>query len=89
MVMKLTKIKIFTIINGFLTLSGLAMLFSGLIIQMSESSDFDTTREALAATGSVYAMIFAGVLMVIGFGAIFFDDWAKLNNRHFKPVKIV
>ncbi len=42
--MKLLKTKILTILCGLLTLNGLAMLFSGLIIQMDEVADFDSAK---------------------------------------------
>ncbi|GAA3630004.1 hypothetical protein GCM10022297_06060 [Lactobacillus hamsteri] len=85
--MKLTKMKILTIVYGLLTLSGLAMLFSGLIIQMNEASDFNTTSQALSANGSTLAMIFAGVIAALGFGMAFFTEWARVNNKHIKRVK--
>lgn len=86
--MKLTKIKILTLISGLLTLNGLAMLFSGLVIQMNESSDFDSAQ-ALAARASTNGIIFLGVIVAIGFGATFFNCWAKMRNKHHKSVKLV
>ena len=77
--MKLLKTKILTILCGLLTLNGLAMLFSGLIIQMDEVADFDSAQ-SLAVANSTNAIILA---------ALFFDGWAKLKNRHAKHVKLV
>lgn len=80
--MKLTKTKILTVISGFLTLSGLAMLFSGLIIQMTESADFNSAQ-AIAAHTSTNVIIFLGVVIALGFGMAFFNYWAKSRNtRH-------
>ena len=81
--MKLIKIKILTIISGLLTLNGLAMLFSGLVIQMSETRDFSEVHSAL----NTNALIFAGLMIMIGFGLLFFNSWARLKNKHSKLVK--
>lgn len=86
--MKLLKTKILTILCGLLTLNGLAMLFSGLIIQMDEVADFDSAQ-SLAVANSTNAIILAGIIMILLFGALFFDGWAKLKNRHVKHVKLV
>lgn len=86
--MKFINTKFSTIINGLLTLSGLAMLFSGLIVQMSESSDFNTVSQSLSSTNSTIALIAGGVLMMIVFGMLFFNGWARMNNKHSKCVKL-
>lgn len=88
--LKLIKTKILTIISGFLTLSGLAMLFSGLIIQMDESTNFNS-EQAIAAHTSTNAIIFLGVIIAIGFGVAFFNYWAKSRNtrKHEHKVKFV
>lgn len=74
--MKLIKVKILTVLCGLLTLNGLAMLFSGLIIQMNEAADFNAAHELVVAN-STNAIIFLGILMVLGFGALFFNSWPK------------
>ena len=81
--MKLLKTKIWTILCGLLTLNGLAMLFSGLIIQMDEVADFDSAQ-SLAVANSTNAIILAGIIMIV-----FFDGWATLKNSHAKHVKLV
>lgn len=74
-----------TIINGLLTLTGLAMLFSGLIIQMNQANDF-YENQLLGAAHSTNALIFVGVVVAIGFGMAFFNGWARINNHHAKHV---
>lgn len=86
--MKFINTKLTTIISGLLTLSGLAMLFSGLIVQMTESSDFNTVNQSLASADSTIALIGGGVLMMIIFGMLFFNSWARMNNKHAKCVKL-
>ena len=83
--MKLLKTKILTILCG---LNGLAMLFSGLIIQMDEVADFNAAHELVVAN-STNAIIFLGVVMVLGFGVLFFNNWAKMKNKHSKCVKLI
>lgn len=83
--MKFINTKTKMIINGLLTLTGLAMLFSGLIIQMNEASDFDAGQR-LATAGPTLALIIVSVMMVIGFGMAFFNSWAIMNNHHAKHV---
>lgn len=85
--MKLIKIKILTIISGLLTLNGLAMLFSGVVIQMSETRDFSEVHSALNSAFYTNALIFAGLMIMIGFGLLFFNSWARLKNKHSKLVK--
>ncbi|EEX29685.1 hypothetical protein AAA438_03545 [Lactobacillus crispatus] len=68
--MKLLKTKILTILCGLLTLNGLAMLFSGLIIQMDEVADFDSAQ-SLAVANSTNAIILAGIIMILLFGHCF------------------
>lgn len=86
--MKLLKTKILTILCGLLTLNGLAMLFSGLIIQMDEVADFNSAK-SLAVTNSTNAIILLGIIMILVFGALFFDGWAKLKNKRARRVKLV
>lgn len=86
--MKLLKTKILTILCGLLTLNGLAMLFLGLIIQMDEVADFNSAK-SLAVTNSTNAIILLGIIMILVFGALFFDGWAKLKNKHARRVKLV
>lgn len=86
--MKLLKTKILMIINGLLTFSGLAMLFLGLIMQMSNGADFGSTGEVITSTNSAVIAILIGTIMMIVFGAIFFDDWAKLKSNHNKKIEI-
>lgn len=74
--MKFIKVKILTVLCGLLTLNGLAMLFSELIIQMNEAADFNAAHELVVAN-STNAIIFLGILMVLGFGALFFNSWPK------------
>ncbi|CCI84862.1 hypothetical protein [Lactobacillus pasteurii] len=85
--MKLSKTTILTILCGFLTFDGLAMLFSGLVLQMTETSDFDVTNYALDANMMAFGMIFVGIIMIFAFGALFINDWARLKNVHSKCVK--
>ncbi|WP_297949590.1 hypothetical protein [uncultured Lactobacillus sp.] len=86
--MKLLKTKILTILCGLLTLNGLAMLFSGLIIQMDEVADFNSAK-SLAVTNSTNVIILLGIIMILVFGVLFFDSWAKLKNKHARWVKLV
>ena len=51
--MKLIKVKILTVLCGLLTLNGLAMLFSGLIIQMNEAADFNAAHELVVANSKI------------------------------------
>lgn len=85
--MKLSKMTVLTIICGFLTFDGLAMLFSGLVMQMAETSDFNITNYALDANMTASGMIFVGIIMIFAFGALFINDWARLKNVHSKCVK--
>lgn len=90
--MKLMKTKILTIISGFLTFGGLAMLFSGLIIQMTESADFNSAQ-AITAHTSTNVIIFLGVVVALGFGVAFFNCWAKsrrmAHGHKHKHVKFI
>lgn len=82
--MKLMKTKILMIISGLLTLNGLAMLFFGLVQQMSRASNFGTAVETVHASTSSLMAILAGTLMIIAFGLVFFNSWAKLKTRNVK-----
>ncbi len=55
---------------------------------MDEVADFDSAQ-SLAVANSTNAIILAGIIMILLFGALFFDGWAKLKNRHAKHVKLV
>lgn len=86
--MKLIKIKILTFLCGLLTLNGLAMLFSGLVIQMNEATDFNASNKLVVAS-STNVIIFFGIILALVFGVLFFNFWAKMKNRHSKCVKLI
>ncbi|WP_258365036.1 hypothetical protein [Lactobacillus helveticus] len=43
---------------------------------MNEAADFNAAHELVVAN-STNAIIFLGILMVLGFGALFFNSWSK------------
>lgn len=85
--MELMKTKILTVVDGLLTFTGLAMLFSGLIMQMDKATNFGNAVESISSTKAVNALIFVGVMMMLGFGLAFFNEWAKIKNKHSQIVK--
>ena len=55
---------------------------------MDEVADFNSAK-SLAVTNSTNAIILLGIIMILVFGALFFDGWAKLKNKHARRVKLV
>lgn len=79
--MKLVKNKIIGWFSGMVTVSGLAMLFLGLLKQMNTVSNFAANQQLAEISFSVIMLILTGIIMTIAGAASYLLEAVKIE-RH-------